>query len=466
MNREAAETYLRLLAEAELRRVTTALAVDHAARQRRAPRLALAAQALCAAGAVDAGTAAYIRAELDLALLARQLSRPGRPPRLMMETRTLRRMLDERDTAVLTQVRRARMLSEVAPAAPARVVPVGQVMPGYGRRGGDLLILAYAQDLTGARFVLASGMAGAPHPLTATDERGASYQLDLISGARTGMLELRPDPAHAIRWLNLIRAPGQAAIGIDLDPPAPPGPPPEITVTPAETSPGEILLDVIAASILTSTAASPPGTTSRPPAANQDLRALIADGPGNITAALHVADVLPPASPVPAQLAALCERLGIGGHGITAPPAADLPQPWQNMLTSYQTRQPRPPLAPGRLATAVASLPALDGVQLTVLGLHSEESGTILHVLASGVIPDDPWPYARGVKPLPSLWVHDSHGHWHTTRVSGSSQWKQSRTAMLWLTIAPPLDADATWIDLVATGPSAKAQVRLPLRWQ
>jgi hypothetical protein len=26
------------------------------------------------------------------------------------------------------------------------------------------------------------------------------------------------------------------------------------------------------------------------------------------------------------ELAALCERLGIPGHGITAPPAADLPQ--------------------------------------------------------------------------------------------------------------------------------------------
>ena len=49
MNRERAETYLRLLAEAELRRAT-ALAADGTPGQRDAPSLALAAQVLIAAG--------------------------------------------------------------------------------------------------------------------------------------------------------------------------------------------------------------------------------------------------------------------------------------------------------------------------------------------------------------------------------------------------------------------------------
>ena len=44
-------------------------------------------------------------------------------------------------------------------------------------------------------------------------------------------------------------------------------------------------------------------------------------GLGDIIAALEAVDVLPPLSPVPARLAALCASLGIGGHGIAVPPA-------------------------------------------------------------------------------------------------------------------------------------------------
>jgi hypothetical protein len=67
MDRGRAETHLRQLAEAELRRVTEPGALG------RGPsgRLPLVAQALIAVGAVDVGTADQIRAELDLALAAR-----------------------------------------------------------------------------------------------------------------------------------------------------------------------------------------------------------------------------------------------------------------------------------------------------------------------------------------------------------------------------------------------------------
>jgi hypothetical protein len=59
----------------------------------------------------------------------------------------------------------------------------------------------------------------------------------------------------------------------------------------------------------------------------------VADGPGHILAALRASGALPPASPVPGQLAGLCTRMGNPGHGIAAPPAADLPDPWHSMLT-------------------------------------------------------------------------------------------------------------------------------------
>ena len=56
MNRERAETHLRLLAEAELRRATApgAQGLAHSG------RLSLVAQALIAVGAVDVGTADQI----------------------------------------------------------------------------------------------------------------------------------------------------------------------------------------------------------------------------------------------------------------------------------------------------------------------------------------------------------------------------------------------------------------------
>jgi hypothetical protein len=44
------------------------------------------------------------------------------------------------------------------------------------------------------------------------------------------------------------------------------------------------------------------------------------------------AGALPADSPVPGRLAALCERLGVAGHPISAPPAADLPARWAEVM--------------------------------------------------------------------------------------------------------------------------------------
>ena len=67
MNCGRAETHLRQLAEAELRRATEPGALGRGP----AGRLPLVAQALIAVGAVDVGTADQIQAELDLALATR-----------------------------------------------------------------------------------------------------------------------------------------------------------------------------------------------------------------------------------------------------------------------------------------------------------------------------------------------------------------------------------------------------------
>jgi hypothetical protein len=68
MDRERAETYLRLLAE--LRRATT-IAAGSLPGQWRSTRLELAAQALCAVGAVSADVADEIQADIGLAVAGR-----------------------------------------------------------------------------------------------------------------------------------------------------------------------------------------------------------------------------------------------------------------------------------------------------------------------------------------------------------------------------------------------------------
>jgi hypothetical protein len=439
MNREHAETHLRLLAEAELHRATTIPA--DSARPWHAQRLLLAAQALTAVDAVEVGVAEQLQADIDLALMRRHPSRGA------------------------TGAFPASNLGMGHPPATSqraswRVAPVGKVIPirdGDVRR--ELLLVAYVQTADGARFT----MAGWPfRRFTAADDQGASYQIGFRGGHAAGELLLRPDPSHQIRWLDLTTTPGEPATRIDLSPQVPV---PDVTVTRKARSPGELLLDVIAARILTSAAAFPQDTPERLAAADPELLPHLAAGLGDIVAALRAADALPPDSPVPGQLAGLCARLGISGHGILAPPAGDLPEPWLSMLSRYHRREPYPAPPPGSVAAAVAELPELDGASVTILGLHHSKDRTILHLLASGVTTGDDWAYTRGVRPPPVVWIRDSGGRWHTTRTDGATP-GNTGDVMWWLEVVPSLDRSIAWIEVVVGGRSAEIRARLPLHWE
>ena len=489
MNRERAEAHLLLLAEAELRRVPT-LTTDRTLSH----KLALVAQALVAVGAIDVGPAEQIQAELDLALAMRQASSPdaaspypgGLSPAAVVQGR-----LDTLTQVQLAQAAREAPVSGASawPAAsrPAawRVVPAGRVIQ---IRDADLhcelFLLAYVQTPGGARFTAGIGTRGSPgmreperglcrpprrrpRQFTATDDQGATYHLGFGARSSADVIELAPDPPREIRWLDLTATPGEPAIRIDLDPPGPPVPAPAVTVTQKAKSSGELLLDVIAAQLLTVAVTFPQDLPDQRAAARRELLWLAAgDKLGDIITALQAAGVLHAASPVPGQLAGLCARLDIGGHGITVPPAADLPEPWESMLTRYHCRTPGPALAPGSWATSVAELPEQDGIRIATLGLHQGEFSTILHLLVSGVIAEEDWPYSRQVRPLPVLWIQDSSARWHTTRAHGTSRPGGDGEVVLWLDIMPPLDHGTTWIDVVAAGPSAEVRATLPLHWK
>jgi hypothetical protein len=442
MDRERAETYLRLLAEAELRRVTK-VPVDSSPDRWYSARLVLVAQALIAVGAVGADVADEIEADIGLAVAARRRlpvggPGPGRPRPAPQRTSW-------------------------------QVVPVGRgikIRDGGLRR--DVPVVAYVQSAGGARLIVTEWPFG-PFTFTAADDRGASYQISWRGEMAPRELQLRPDPPHPIRWLDLATAAGEPATRIDLDPQNP-VPVREVTVTRNAQGPGELLLDTMAARILTAAARFSQNNPGQPAAASPELRAL-GDGPGHIVAALHAADLLPPDSPVPGQLAGLCAGLGIDGHGITVPPAGDLPDRWQGMLT--RRRDPQVPPAPGLLAATVAELPELDGAKIAIAGLHHGQRGTIVHLLATGVTLEAGWPY--GIRPLPVLWIRDSSGGWHATAADGvvspwgnkgANPWMDTCMVTAWLRIVPPLDRGTAWIEISAAGQSAQVQATLPLSSQ
>lgn len=68
-----------------------------------------------------------------------------------------------------------------------------------------------------------------------------------------------------------------------------------------------------------------------------------------------------------------------------------------------------------------------------------------------------------GAGPLPNLWIRDSAGRWHATDHYAPRPLGDEVT--LELAVVPPLEADTSWIDLVAMGQSAQVRVRLPVRW-
>ncbi len=442
MDREGAETYLRLLAEAELRRATT-IARGSLPGQWRSTRLEVVAPALRAVGAVGTDVTDEIEADLGLALAGRyrlSLYHIGRP----------------RSRPVPRRVA-------------GRIVPVGQVIKvRHDDLRDEILVVAYAGVAGvaglagGARFIVV----GRPFPpFAAVDDQGVSYQITWTGGHTASELLLRPAPAHQIRWLDFtgaVEAPARINLG-------PRNPGPDVSVTPAVQSPGELLLEVIAARIL-SLVGYRPRDDPAPPTASADLHAFIGDAPGHIVAALREAGVLAHDSPAPGQLAGLCARIGLDGHGITAPPAGDLPERWESMLTPPLRRGWRPPPAPAILAVTAAELPERDGATITILGVTQslllDEPRTIMHLLASGVTVEDDWKFARGIIPLPALWIRDSNGRWHTTRADGVSPWGDTGMVALGLEIVPPVEHGTAWIEVSAAGSTAQAQVTLPLNAQ
>jgi hypothetical protein len=516
MNREVAETFLRLLAEAEMRDQLAPApppwAVGPGAGR---VKVNVVGQALTAVRALDRETVRDILADFDLAVSLRRLHdkygpgpAPTGPPGAL-PIRTMRAASAARLAAQLPfgqpGPRPARpaglprslppgSTGSSGPAAPPRpehddadqgtadrFVPIGLTIP-FRDEGisGDLYLMSFAHSGSGARFIALWGKPtlSPQHELglqppelfpvgmfTVTDDRGSEYELDFTpSGGPEWISEinLRPAPPDGIRWLKIAAPPGPA-VRVDLTP-ASGSPGGAAEVREAKLSPGEQLLIMLAERLLTVGAQYllelRPG---RPDIWPRPVQAM-GVGLGDVIAGLEAVDVLSPLSPVPARLAALCASLRIGGHGIAAPPADDLPEPWLSLLAYYQRMKPDTAQVRDGYAALTAALPELDGIRLALVGLHNTRGSTVLHVLARGVTREERrGPHGVEMDFPLSIWLRDNGGRWHAGHLVDWHRARRERA--IGLLLVPPLPRSTAWVEVLAGGRSAEVRTKVPLRW-
>ncbi|HEY6294092.1 MAG TPA: hypothetical protein VIX15_00375 [Streptosporangiaceae bacterium] len=489
MNRERAETFMRLLAETELRAAREGATFISGAPwsgdspATSFPRLARVAQALTAVHAIDVAAAQEVLANFAIAVGVRQHSDPG--PLLLTRPALTRGRLYARawwgppDSGPGAAGVSAGGVSAggVSAGGPDCYVPLGLTVPfRYEDVSGEVNLLSYAHTPAGARFTVTwrtrspAGQAlmgrhfggpAVPRLFTVSDDRGNWYQLSFSFTDWSGEIRLEPDPPDGLRWLEL-SAPGQKPVRIDLpergaEGPGGAGP----QVTPTEKSAGEQMLTVFADRLLMAVGEHGPDLrwTSY---ARAPLHAMTA-GLGDVVAALEAAEVLPPHSQVPGQLAALCASLSVTGHGLATPPGPELPERWLSLLSHYQRRKPdMTPAREGHAPLAIA-LPEFDGLRVALLGLHNTDGQTMLHLLVGG-LPEDDGTGAPIVDNLPvSVWLRDSGGRWHVAGVDSvkfadGEYW-------LRLKLRPALARSTAWIEVLVAGRSAEICATLPLNW-
>ncbi len=459
MGDERAETYLRLMAEREFRRVirlpgwadhrmsASDIAASALWNLRRAGRI------LIAAGALEEELVAQLTSETDAALTVRArtfLRRPG----------VLRQILEP--------VRSLAPAAQDPAAQPMRVVPLGQVFRLGGERApADLHFLSLVATPAQATIAIAMRMrwpsdgssadleltgAGYHHlpydQLWLTDDRGARYPVifDGEGGTATwqGVLQVLPAPAPETRWLDLIAGGPTQLIRLDLRPEAPQAVPARaVTGENRRTSPVDRLLAVEAEAILAS-AWNRPGQPADPHL-------------GEITGTLTGAGLVAADSPAPGQLAGLCQRLGVPGHGIAGPAAAELPARWASVIA----QRPAKAAGPEVFAPLAAILPDIDGIRFALAGLSLAAGESYLHVAASG-LPELAGRFTRQWRPGPSVWVRDGAGNWHVTVIAEPSA-RAAGEAEFRLRLIPPLAAPPDALEVLVTGVSARIRAVVPV---
>jgi hypothetical protein len=509
MNREGAETFLRLLAEAEMRDQLAPGPPPWAGGPGAGRvKVYVVGQALTAVGALDRETVEDVLADFDLAVSLRRLHRqdpagtglhgahpaaqlqfgsPGPPSALPARWAGMAGGSPPGSTGSPEPAAPPPPDHDPDQGAADRIVPIGLTVPFHqGGLSGELYLMSFAHTGAGARLIVLCGKPtlSREHELglqqaelfpvglfTVTDDRGSAYKLDFTHADGPewiSQINLHPAPPDGIRWLEVAAPPGPA-VRVNLNPASgPPGSGPEPgdepEISAAGRSAGEQLLIMLAEELLMVAAQSSPAMRPELPALSPRVMQAMATGLGDIIAGLEAVGVLPPLSPVPAQLAALCASLRIRGHEIAAAPADDLPEPWLSLLTYYQRRKPDTAQVRDGFAAVTAALPELDGIRLALVGLHNTQGTTVLHVLARGVRREERLgPHGVDLDFPLSFWLRDNGGRWHAARPIGWQTGDPEHS--IGLMLVPPLPRSAAWVEVRADGQSGQVRARLPLRW-
>lgn len=459
---DAAELHVRLLAEAQLRRASTApryLWLDEDFRLGGTPpeeegllRIKAVLNALHRVGAISDGTAWSVASEFAAALAARGLA----PAEELLRTAVPASSAHRPDESTAAP----------APGGAYQAIPVTAVfsaeVDGYqGEVHLQTLVLGPDCALIITTFVSrwreaaslpageAPGQPGFPPfgPAGLTDDQGRHYRLDYETAEggwhQYGVLSISPVPPSGTRWLDLPTGGGDV-LRIELNRPDPAARVASQRIRPA--SAGEQLLTAVADTLL--------GGGTMVGMSATALAASLAE----VETALGAVGALPAGSAAAAHLAALCQHRSVEVRGDLAvrAQAAGLPGPWASVLG---WRHDGPGDGRAGLLPVAAVLPEIDGARFVLGGLCSWERQVNMPVVAWGWAPR-PRVFRPG-QPF-SWWARDDTGRWHVGRTSPFHL--LARTFQVEFT--PPLHPDATSLDIMLTGSAARVTVSVPLRWQ
>jgi hypothetical protein len=473
MDAERAETYLRLLAEAEVRRAAGAgpavpgepMVVDAGMWRMLAP-----AWVLMAVGAVRADPAETILADLQLALQVRcrprqyVASRPARlplPPRFPLPASFPLRLTPAADPGRQGDVGDG--ADARGGAGPAQVVPVGRRVRFAGV---EVCIVAVKVTPGLARLMVTArrrGPAAGPQPveesltMTARDDRGDHYLTGRAGDAGAGSgdkwrgtISAWQTPAD-MEWLELHFLACDRVVRMDLL-----GAPAIAAVTAEDVavSLGERLLTTAAERALAA-------------ADTESARGgYLAGMLGAIAAALAAAEALPAASPLAGHVATLCAVLGplASVDGGLALADAGLPEPWLDVLAGLRRLRAGHRAGNGYAAIGV-DLGELDGTRFVLAGLENELGRTYLYALIEGFRgPAVQWDSfgTDGVPSTFSWWLRDEAGHWH---VAMPDLLRTGDGTFLSMEVLPPLSRSSESVEVVLTGLAGRVCARVPLAW-
>ena len=474
MGEERAETYLRLLAEAELRRVgdqvcdldaaagtegSSGPGIKHATAERALRKVIRAGRILVAAGVLDDDHLTGFENDLQAAITVRS--------RLLLNHEARRVRLHG---AIFAPRSRPAMPSGPVGRA-MRVTPIGRALRvASGRAPSALHLMSLVRtDTPLAVITVATRMhelpdgpdtdleiagAGLQHLLSgqlwAVDDQGTRYTVHFEGyreGTATwlGIARLQPAPPPSAQRLDLV-SDGTRLIRVPLGPPTARGlKAAPATREPVPVLPGERLLVLEAERILASAQARGPGQGPTP---------------GEIITVLTEAGAIAAGSPVPGQLAALCHRLSLAGHGITVPPAAQIPAPWASVLAHRDA--PVPADGPDACAPLACVLPDVDGARFALAGLSTAAGESHLHVISHGM-PQLQDRFDRNWAPGFSWWLRDGAGTWHVA-TAGEPRWFTDGTQAFRLRLTPPLAAVPDAAEIVVTGPATRIGATIPIR--